>query len=144
MKGLFFILTLLMCQETFAQVVIENPETNNVAIKKAYKNSANSSEISDNSGLIYTSNGQDFRQYFIEEYQFPEDAINSEISGYIRIQFVIEKTGIASEIEVIKSLCESCDAEAIRVIKRAKFQVCEIDGVPSRCRYSFPIKLAFE
>lgn len=81
MKGLFFILTLLMYQGTFAQIVIENPETNNVAIKKAYKNSANNSDISDNSGLIYTSSGQDFRHYFSDKYQFPDDALNNEICG---------------------------------------------------------------
>ena len=144
MKGIYFILILFMNTAVFAQVVVQVPGTVDVPIKKAYKNSANSSEISDNSGLIYTSSGQDFRQYFSEKYQFPDDALNNEISGYIKIEFVVEKTGIPSEIKVIKSLCESCDAEAIRVIESAKFQVCEIDGVPSRCRYNFPIKLAFE
>ena len=49
--------------------------------------------------------------------RYPESAKNANIQGSVIISVVIEKDGSIGDIKIIRGLCESCDEEAIRVIK---------------------------
>lgn len=144
MKILFLIFTLSVFNFSFAQVVTKEIERGPVEFTPKTEDSDSQTEISQIKGVLLTSNGEDFRESFISKYEFPDDASDNGISGLLVIDFVIENNGYASDIKVIKSLCETCDAEAIRIIKSTKFKACEVDGIPSRCRYRFPIRLALE
>ncbi|MCH8902418.1 MAG: energy transducer TonB [Bacteroidetes bacterium] len=86
---------------------------------------ANSNFITDNSlSVIHTPDeppefpgGQaQFMEFVRENYITPEVAKANGISGKIWYSFVITKTGEVANIKIIKGLCDSCDAEAVRVL----------------------------
>lgn len=58
-----------------------------------------------------------FYEYLLKNIKMPRDARG--ISGKVFVEFVIDSTGqiLPEDIKVIKSLSQSCDAEAIRLIK---------------------------
>lgn len=144
MKVKFLIIALLVFNGVFAQEVTNEPERGPVEPTAKIEESITQPEISEIKGVLLTSQGEDFRKAFVRKYEFPDDALVNGVSGLLVIDFVIENDGYASDITVKRSLCETCDAEAIRIIKSTKFKACEVDGIPSRCRYRFPIRLAFE
>ena len=51
----------------------------------------------------------------------PAIAIEQEVQGIVRIEFVVGKDGSISQMKVLKSLSKECDAEAMRVIRSAKW-----------------------
>ena len=48
--------------------------------------------------------------------EYPEEAMSKKISGRVMVQFVVEKSGTVSHIEVIKGVHEILDKEAVRVV----------------------------
>lgn len=52
---------------------------------------------------------------------YPEKARANNISGFVTVQYVIDKDGNTKNIEVIQGLGYGCDEEAIRVIKETKY-----------------------
>jgi len=91
-----------------------------------------------------TINGQDLRKFINSNYEFPEEAFRQEISGTIVVEFIVEKTGKVHEVQIVKGVCESCDTEAIRVIKRIQLYPIEINQKPERVRFRIPIRLILE
>lgn len=60
-----------------------------------------------------------FYKYVSENMEYPARAKRLDIEGRVFLQFVVEKDGSLTDVKVIKSLYEDCDAEAIRVLKSA-------------------------
>ena len=60
-----------------------------------------------------------FYKYVSENIEYPERARRLDIQGRVFLQFVVEKDGSLTDVKVIKSLYEDCDAEAISVIEHA-------------------------
>ena len=66
-----------------------------------------------------------------------------EFAGVVLVEFVIEKDGTISDIEIIRSLHPLADAEVIRVIKSMpKWIPAQNDGEPCRSFYTIPITFA--
>ncbi len=60
---------------------------------------------------------KEFKTYLQSNLRYPSTAIKEEIEGKVFLQFVINKDGSLDAIKIIKSLCQACDQEAIRLIK---------------------------
>jgi TonB family protein len=61
-------------------------------------------------------------------------------NGLVRVSFVIEKNGSVSDIKIEKSLSESADKEAIRLVSQMpKWNPGMQGGRPVRVAYSIPI-----
>ena len=60
-------------------------------------------------------------QYLQSHLKYPAIAIEQEVQGIVRIEFVVGKDGSISQMKVLKSLSKECDAEAMRVIRGAKW-----------------------
>jgi protein TonB len=60
---------------------------------------------------------QDFRTWVNNNLKYPEAALKEKIEGKVIVQFVVDKTGKVGYVKVLRSLEESLDKEAIRVIK---------------------------
>lgn len=56
-------------------------------------------------------------QYFAENMKYPQDAYEQKIGGRVLVQFVIEKDGSISDVEIARSVFPSLDEEAIRLVK---------------------------
>ncbi|MEJ5995190.1 TonB family protein [Pedobacter sp. Du54] len=72
--------------------------------------------------------------------RYPSAAQESEIQGKVYINFVVEKDGSISDVNVVRGIGYGCDEEAIRVIKKSpKWKAGMQNNLPVRVRYSMPI-----
>lgn len=91
-----------------------------------------------------TTTGKTIHNFVLENYSYPEEAIEEAISGTIYVQFIVEKNGTVEKVDIQKSLSPACDAEAIRVIKSLKVQPILENNQPVRMRFRMPIRLMLE
>lgn len=107
-------------------------------------NSANDSIVNGNVSDYITLTGKSIHRFVAENYSFPNEAIENEISGTISVNFVVEKDGTVQEATIYKGVCRECDLEAIRVVRKLRLNPILIDGKPERIRFRIPIRLALE
>ncbi len=60
-----------------------------------------------------------FYQYIRQNLKYPETARQQGIEGRVFVQFVVEKDGAITNVQVIKGIGEACDNEAVRVMQNA-------------------------
>lgn len=81
-----------------------------------------------------------FYQYVGNNLEYPRPALRNRIQGRVYIQFIVGKDGSISNANVIKGIDESCDKEALRVIKNApKWKAGSQRGVPVKVYMTIPI-----
>lgn len=75
--------------------------------------------------------------------KFLSENINQAVAtkkGMVNLRFVIEKDGSIGDVEILRSLCPSCDEEAKRVIKlMPKWKPGQVNYRNARCYYHMPI-----
>ncbi|RDV13734.1 TonB family protein [Pontibacter diazotrophicus] len=78
--------------------------------------------------------------------QYPQDARAAGLTGIVVLTFVVEKNGTISNIETIKSLSKSTDAEAVRVIglTEGKWSIGRQHGKALRVKQTFPVKFSLD
>ncbi len=82
--------------------------------------------------------------YISQNIKYPKKAIRNDISGLVVVSFIVEKDGYIKTPEVIRSVSNDLDAEAIRVIQtmpRWKPGLNENNPVP--VRFNLPVRFAF-
>ena len=71
--------------------------------------------------------------------KYPQEAREQGISGRVFVQFVIEKDGSASNVEVIRGIGGGCDEEAVRVVEAMpKWEPGKQKGKPVRVHFIVP------
>ena len=65
----------------------------------------------------YFADGKTMAQYILANLKYPEAAKMTEVSGTVRLEFVVETDGSVSNIVVQKSVGGGCDNEAIRLLQ---------------------------
>ncbi len=81
-----------------------------------------------------------FYDYINAKVRYPLSARRMGIQGRVFVQFVIEKDGSISQVEVIRGIDSSCNEEAIRVISGAPdWQPGKQRGKPVRVKMVIPI-----
>ena len=58
-----------------------------------------------------------YGQYLADNQQYPTAALQQGLQGTVNVTFVVEKTGVVSNVTVPQPLAPALDAEAIRLIK---------------------------
>ncbi len=82
-------------------------------------------------------------KFLQENVKYPKEAHKNNISGRVILSFVVEKSGELSEIKVLKSVEESLDQEALRVIKNSPKWIPGMkDGKAVRVSFTMPINFA--
>ena len=83
---------------------------------------------------------QAMMKYIAENVKYPEDAKEKNQSGRVFLSFVVEKDGRVDDVKVLKSVCESVDKEAVRVVKAMpNWKPGKQKGKPVRVSYCLPI-----
>jgi len=73
--------------------------------------------------------------------KYPQSAMNSGIQGRVIVEFIVEKSGEVSSVEVVKSVDDALDAEAVKVVKASpRWKPGIKRGVPVRVKISVPIE----
>lgn len=66
---------------------------------------------------------------------------NSDASGVVEVDFLVDEQGRISDVQVKKSLSEAHDKEAVRVIQgMPKWLPCRTNDKPARCRMVVPLR----
>lgn len=83
--------------------------------------------------------------FIVSKQNYPQDAIELGIQGTVYVNFVVEKDGSISNITIEKSVSESLDREAKRIVKNFPSWIPgEVDAEPVRTRVLLPIKFVLE
>ncbi|MEO1049937.1 MAG: energy transducer TonB [Bacteroidota bacterium] len=62
---------------------------------------------------------QGFYEHIQKNLKYPKQAKRMRVQGKVFVQFIVEKDGSLSEVEVIRGIGAGCDEEALKVIKSA-------------------------
>ncbi|WP_421752083.1 energy transducer TonB [Croceimicrobium sp.] len=83
---------------------------------------------------------QKVMQFVTREFEFPEMARQMGIGGRIYVDFVIEKDGSISNVQVVRGVDKLLDDEAVRVVKKLpKLTPAKQRGKPVRMNFTLPI-----
>lgn len=82
----------------------------------------------------------EFKNWIAQNIVYPPSAIEANLQGRVYLQFVVEKDGSISNIQVLKSIDPEFSREAVRVLELSpRWNPGKIDGTPVRVKVSFPI-----
>ena len=81
-----------------------------------------------------------FYEHINSTIRYPSSARRMGIQGRVFVQFVIEKDGSISQVEVLRGISESCNSEAIRVVSDAPaWKPGKQRGKPVRVKMVLPV-----
>ncbi len=81
-----------------------------------------------------------FYEYVNNNIKYPRQALSMSIEGKVFVQFVVDKDGELTNIEVIRGIGGGCDEEAVRIIENApKWQAGKQRGKPVKVKMVLPI-----
>jgi len=71
---------------------------------------------------VYAGVYKHFDEFILNNMSYPDAAIKQSISGTVELFFVVEPSGLVSNIRVTKSMGAGCNEEAIRLLRLMKWQ----------------------
>ena len=81
-----------------------------------------------------------FYKYGATNLRYPAQARRMGIAGKVFVQFVVEKDGRLTDVQILKGIGAGCDEEALRVIKKSKaWKPGRQRGRPVKVRMIIPI-----
>lgn len=89
---------------------------------------------------ILKSPYKSLNQYIYENLTYPDAALKLGLSGDVTLAFVIEKSGLPSNIVAEKQLGGGCTEEAIRIIESIKWKPGVLNNKTVRTYYHLTIK----
>lgn len=82
-----------------------------------------------------------FYNYVGENLKYPQKALRLGIEGRVFVQFVVERDGSLTDVQVIRGIGADCDEEAVRIVANApKWTPGKQRGRPVRVRMVLPIQ----
>ena len=82
----------------------------------------------------------EFMKWLTKHLHYPSSAQQRKIQGKVVAQFIVEKDGTISDLQVIKKLDPNCDREALRVLRMMpKWKAGLMDAKPCRTQVCIPI-----
>ena len=72
--------------------------------------------------------------------EYPAEARAAGTEGRVIVRFIVDESGVPSDLTVIRSLTPELDAEALRVLGLARFVPSRLNGTPVPQRMTLPIR----
>ena len=136
----------LSCGGCRASMEVPTPSTDNVP-----EQAEGLEQTKDNPDTLVVELGLDQLPFIIggmrairEKLNYPQDARDAGIEGRVIVKFIVDLEGQPQEVEVVKGLCASCDAEAIRLIEQTRFTPGYIVRAGTRIPEAMPMSLPIE
>jgi protein TonB len=80
-------------------------------------------------------------QYLVSNTKYPEISIESDIQGTVYVQFVIDKSGKVTDVQIARGVDKYLDKEAIRVVKSMPpWKPGKQRGKAVKVQYFLPVK----
>lgn len=83
-------------------------------------------------------------QFIQSECQYPKEAMDQNIQGTVLVEFVIDKEGNVTNVNVLKSAHPLLDAEAVRVCRAMPQWTPAQDGEGKYVRSTYQLPFTFE
>lgn len=84
-------------------------------------------------------------KYLSSSIRYPEIAVENGIQGRVIVQFVVERDGSATQVEIARGVDPSLDKEAIRVVKEMpKWKPGQQRGKPVRTKFTLPVQFRLQ
>lgn len=106
----------------------------------------------DSSGIVYLYKYTDvqpipefqkketnLQSFMAENFIYPEEALRRNITGVVRINFIVEPHGRISNVRVMEHVGAGCSEEAIRLVKLLRWKPGMRDGKAVRVNLTMPI-----
>lgn len=78
-------------------------------------------------------------EYTRENIRYPALALQRTISGMVKVRFIIEKNGKASNFDVVQTTAGGCNEETLRLLKAVRWEPGMIDNKPVRVRSEYSL-----
>lgn len=93
----------------------------------------------------YPGGVQEMMNFLANNLTYPEKARREKIQGRVFVNFVVEKDGAVSNVDVLRGIGAGCDEEAIRVVElMPNWKPGEQNGEPVRVSFNLPVKFVLE
>ena len=88
----------------------------------------------------YPGGATEFMKWLTKNLKYPASAQQRKVKGKVVAQFVINKDGSVSDLEVVEHLDKACDQEVLRVLRMMpKWQAGVMDAKPCRTKVCIPV-----
>ena len=93
----------------------------------------------------YPGGIQALMKFLQENVNYPDKAQEKNVQGSVIVSFIVGKDGSITDVEVIRSVDPSLDAEALRVVRSMpRWIPGKQNGVPVRVKYNVPISFRLQ
>lgn len=89
----------------------------------------------------YPGGTKALKDFIANNLQYPKDALEQKIEGTVYLRYDIDHQGVVTTVKVLKKVGFGCDEEAIRLVKKLKFNIDKTRGV--RVLYHKTIQIHF-
>ncbi len=93
---------------------------------------------------IFTNPAINLAGYIAANLKYPEAAIKQNLSGTVKLGFVVEPHGKISNLRILNSLGAGCNEEAIRLVRLIKWMPGIKNNLAVRTRMSISINFSLE
>ncbi len=88
----------------------------------------------------YPGGMQELMKFLISELTYPQEALENNIQGTVIVEFIVCKDGTVCNANILKSVHESLDNEAVRVAElMGKWTPGKIDGENVATYFQLPV-----
>lgn len=78
--------------------------------------------------------------YLLQNTRYPAEAMKEEITGEVIVEFVVERNGMITNAKIVKSVAQSLDQEALRVVRNMpNWEPGTKNGLRMRSQLTIPI-----
>jgi TonB family protein len=82
----------------------------------------------------------EFTRFLNKSLKYPKEAIKSNTQGTVVVQFIVNKDGSVSDLQIIRSVDKYLDDEALRVLRRmSNWEPAMMAGIPMKSYKKQPI-----
>ncbi len=90
----------------------------------------------------YPGGVQEMMNFLANNLTYPEKARREKIQGRVFVNFVVEKDGAVSNVNILRGIGAGCDEEAKRVVElMPNWKPGEQNGEPVRVSFNLPVEI---
>ena len=83
---------------------------------------------------LYPGGAKALREFVNAHLQYPQDAMDQHVEGVVTVAYQVNDDGEVENPTVVKSLCPSCDEEALRIVRMLRYDKVRNRGIRLKTR----------
>ncbi|RDV13732.1 energy transducer TonB [Pontibacter diazotrophicus] len=144
---LALLLILVACATDEEPVAVHQPETETLPPKQEYTGIEYTTVYKSVDQMPAFEEGEEKMFEFLHEHvHYPQEAKKAGVEGMVVVQFIVEKDGSITDLELVKSLHPEIDKEALRVtsMMNKKWDPGIQNNKPVRVQHTLPMRFTIK